>query len=76
MPEDETFVCRLLVNRRDGTITSPSNETGEIIISRGHVVLWSGEYLRTGVLYDVLNRHLFIAITLHKLEYVEYIVKI
>ena len=52
----------------------------EITISRGHVALWSGEYLHAGASYDVSNRRLFIAITsrktAHKLEFVERIVEV
>ena len=40
--------------------------SGDIItIFRGHVAIWSGEYLHPGALYNVLNRRLFILPSLH-----------
>ena len=46
-----------------------------IIIPRGHVVLWSGEYIHAGSAYEVSNSRLFIAIssleTVSNLVYVE-----
>lgn len=69
-PEDKAVVCRLLFDRRDGTITLQSNEldtcNGEITVSRGRAVIWSGEYFHAGASYDVMNSRLFIAITLRK----------
>ena len=75
---DYSLIVATELSRRSPTKLVTCN--GEITISRGHVAIWSGEYLHTDASYDVLNRRLSIAITsrktAHKLERVEQIVEI
>ena len=72
--KDYSLIVSTESARTNPTKFVSSNGT-EVIIPRGHVAIWSGEYLHAGEAYQVRNRRLFIAITskitVHKLKDVE-----